>query len=579
MDLNAVRRPLRAGRAFALALLALAAAIAVVATGAPAASADTFSCRGSALRVDATALGLGADAEPVVANPANDPCAAQDRRLVTLPAALSAVLDGGVAEASTAGTADGGVSSRGAVTGVSVLGLLAGGIGVTATEATAGYQCVAGSPVAQSGGQVVGLTLFNQPIPDTSQPTTLDLTVDVLLARVRIGQIALNQTVTTPTSVTRTAVRISISPNLDLGLLGPILNPTLNALLRDLLGADIVLGEARAGIGGNPCPPVTPPPGEPRTPPQEEPRTPQENPVDTTIRPPVIDDGPAERTPLTDATIRYHATQRGVTLECRLDGGAWAACDGRSDYRGLALGRHCFEVRARRGDGVGPATTYCWTIVALPKGCTATFRHGYFVKAGNAALGRRQAVFHATSRDGKLLLTTRSARGVLRSVVYRLNGKRIARKAKHTIPFAQLDRNAPQVLKVAVRGNGKRRTITRTFRYVNYVALDCEGREVVDGIAPRTVRVGGTRVTIQPAVPNEIRGTTKLRFFVRPARRHALRAVSFALDGKPRREHARSAVLTAPQLKAGGSQTLTVRLAPKKGAVKVVRISFRTVKT
>lgn len=569
MGPTAVRRPSRTARLLVIATLALALAIAYVATTAPAASADGFGCRGSALRVDALVAGIGADAEPVVANGAFDPCAAQDRRLVTLPAALAAVADGGVADASTAATADGGVEARGAITGVSLLGALSGGVGVAATEATAGFRCVAGSPVATSGGQVAGLTLFGQAVADTSQPATLDLN---LLGLIGVGQVRLNETVATPTSVTRTAVRVSIAPSLDLGLLGGILGGLglpldVRALLGGLLGTDVVLGEARAAVTGNPCPPVT------------TPRTPLETPVDTTIRAPVIDDGPPPSTPFDDATLLYHATQADVTLECRLDGGDWAACNGRSRYSGLALGEHCFEVRARRAGNAGPAARHCWTVVALPAGCTATYRHGYFVKAGNAALGRRQAVFHATSRDGRLILTTRSAPGVLRAVDYRLNGTSIARTAGHTVPFAQLDRTRPQTLEVRVRGNGRARTIARTFRYVNYVALDCEGREVVDGIASRTVTVGGTRVAIRPEVPREVRGTTKLRFFVQPARRHALRAVSFSLDGRARREHARSAVLTARELKADGTQTLTVRLAPKRGAVKVVRIAFRTVRT
>jgi hypothetical protein len=565
MDLTTVTRPTRGGRALALGLLACAVTIACAAALAPAASAGTFTCRGSALRADALVAGLGLDAEPVVANAPNDPCAAQDKRLVTLPAALSGVADGGVAEASTTSTPDGGVTSRGAITGVGLLRLLGGGIGVAATEATAGYQCVDGAPVAQTGGGVVGLTLFGQPVADTTAPTTLDLTVDLLLVRLRLGTIALNQTTTTPAAVTRTAVRVAIAPDIDLGALGGILSPTLSALLRGLLGTDVVLGEARAGLAGNPCPPV--------------PRAPPADPVDTTIAAPVIDDGPPARTPLTDATLLYHATQSDVTLECRLDDSAWSACTGRSDYRGLALGQHCFDVRARRGPAAGPATRSCWTVVALAPGCTATYHHGYFVKAGNAALGRRQAVFHATSRDGRLLLSTRSAPGVLRGVSYRLNGAAVAGTASHEIPFAQLDRARSQSLVVHVRGNGRRATITRSFRYVNYVAVDCGGRRVPDGIAPRTVTVGGSRVTIRPQVPGEIRGTAKLRFLVQPARRHALRAVSFSLDGRARREHARSAVLTAAELKADGTQTLTVRLTPNRGAAKVVAIAFTTVAT
>lgn len=550
-----------------VALAALAAALTVGAAGAQTASADGFECRGSAIRVDALVATLGLDAEPTVANAPGAPCAAQENTLLTLPNALSGVVRAGVSEASTTAGA-GAVTARGAIKDAVLLQLLGGGIGVGAVEATAGYQCVAGAPVARAGGQIVGLTLFGRAIANTSDPLTLDLAVDLrlpLVPVIRLGSIALNETRTTATSVTRTALRVSVAPSIDgLGLLGPV----LDGLLGSLLGADVVLGEARAALVGNPCPPVAPPPG----------RVP-EPPVDPALRAPVVDDGPPARTPLTDATLRYHSTDANVTLECRLDGRPWAACNGRSDYRDLALGQHCFEVRARRGDGVGPTTRYCWTVVALPTGCVASYRHGYFVNAGNAALGRRQVVFHATSRDGRLLLTTRSARGVLKRVEYSLNGTRVATGARHEIPFAQLDRGARQSLRVTVTGNGRRGTITRSFRYVNYVALDCEGREVVDGIAPRTVTVGGQRVRIRPQVPNEIRGTAKLRFFVQPARRHSLRAVAFALDGRALRNHLRSAVLTAPQLKAGGTQTLTIRLAPRVGKPKTVRIAFTTNRT
>lgn len=573
MDLKRTSPTGRAGRWTLIVLAALAAALALGAAAAQTASADNFTCRGSALRVDALVATLGLDAEPVVANPAQDPCAGETRSLVTLPGALAAVADGGVAEAETTVSA-GGASAMGQIRDVRLLGLLLGGVGARALQATAGYQCVNGSPVAQSGGQVAGLTLFGSPVADTGGPVTLDLRVTVPpLIDVRLGSVSLNQTTTTATSVTRTALRISLDPNVDLGLLGGILNPILAPVLRSLLGADIVLGEARAGLAGNPCA-TTPPP-----PPRPPDRAPLDLPIDPSLRPPVIDDGPAARTPLRDATLLYRATDANVTLECRLDGGAWSPCNGRSDYRGLALGQHCFEVRARRGNRVSPTTRYCWNVVALPAGCVATYRNGYFVRAGSAALGRRQAVFRATSRDGRLLLSTRSAPGVLKRVEYTLNGTKLPGAARQAIPFARLDRTRPQSLTVRVRGNGRSATIARTFRYVNYVALDCEGRTVRDGIAPRTVTVGGTRVTIRPEVPSDIRGTAKLRFIVQPARRHSLRAVAFALDGRPLRNHLRSAVLTAAQLKAGGSQTLTVRLAPRRGAVRIVKIPFTTTRT
>ncbi|ADB48586.1 hypothetical protein [Conexibacter woesei] len=571
MDLIRKSPARRLGRWPALVLAALVAALALGATTAQTASADNFSCRASALRVDALVAGLGVDAEPTVANNGENPCAGESRRLVTLPPVLASVVSGGVSEADTTVSATG-ATARGAITDVALLRLLLGGVGLRATEATAGYQCVNGSPVPQTGGQVTGLTLFGTSVLDTSAPVTLDLSANLLLGTLRLGTISLNQTTTTATSVTRTAVRITIAPNVDLGLLG-ILQPVLGPVLRGLLGADVVLGEARAGLVGNPCPPVVTPP-TPRPP-----ITPTETPVDPSLRPPIIDDGPPPRTPLTNATLLYHSTDSNVTLECRLDGGAWGACNGRSDYSNLSLGQHCFDVRSRRGDRVSATTRYCWTVTELPAGCVASYRHGYFIKAGNAALGRRQAVFHATSRDGRIILTTRSAPGILKLVQYTLNGARLASTANHVVEFAQLDKTRSQSLQVSVRGNGRSGRITRNFRYVNYVALDCEGREVADGIAPRTVTVGGNRVTVKPDVPNEIRGTTKLRFFVQPARRHSLRAVSFAINGRPLRQHLRSAVLTATQLKAGGAQTLTVRLTPNRGAPKTVTFTFTTNKT
>lgn len=567
MDLIRTSRRPRIGRWPAFALAALVAALTFAAIGAQAASADNFTCRGSALRVDAP---LGLQVEPTLANDANDPCAADSNTLLLLPEVLNGVVSAGVSEARTTSDASG-VSARGAITDASLLSLLGGGVGVTAVEATAGYQCVNGVASPQSGGQIAGLSLFGRPVADTSSPLTLPLAIDLgipLVPVVRLGSISLNQTTTTPTTVTRTALRVTVAPSID-GL--PLLDPLLGGLLGRLLGADIVLGEARAGLVGNPCPPVSEPPVVPRTP--------TEVPVDPSLRPPVIDDGPAPRTPLTDATLLYHATDDNVTLECRLDGGAWSPCNGRSTYSGLSLGQHCFDVRTRRGNSASPTTRYCWTVVALPAGCVATHNHGYFVKAGNTALGRRQAVFHATSRDGRLLLSTRSAPGVLRQVGYTLNGSKLTGGPSLVVPFAQLSRTAPQSLKVNVSGNGRSGSITRNFRYVNYVALDCEGREVVDGIEPRSVTVGGSRVTIKPDVPTEIRGTTKLRFFVQPVRRHSLRAVGFALDGRPLRNHLRSAVLTAGQLKADGDQTLTVRLAPRRGAARTVTITFRTLKT
>jgi FlgD Ig-like domain len=69
----------------------------------------------------------------------------------------------------------------------------------------------------------------------------------------------------------------------------------------------------------------------------------------------------------TSATIAFSSSASGSTFECKLDGGAFAACTSPKTYTGLALGDHTFLVRAT-ANGVTdptPAST-SWTISAPP---------------------------------------------------------------------------------------------------------------------------------------------------------------------------------------------------------------------
>lgn len=53
-------------------------------------------------------------------------------------------------------------------------------------------------------------------------------------------------------------------------------------------------------------------------------------------------------------------------FECRLDGGAWTACDGGTQsYSGLAVGGHMFDVKAGNELGFGPATSYSWNVMPV----------------------------------------------------------------------------------------------------------------------------------------------------------------------------------------------------------------------
>ena len=66
---------------------------------------------------------------------------------------------------------------------------------------------------------------------------------------------------------------------------------------------------------------------------------------------PTITSGPAGSVASTGATFAFSHTQGGVTLECKLDLGAFAACASPRSYTGLAQGAHSFQVRAVDGAG------------------------------------------------------------------------------------------------------------------------------------------------------------------------------------------------------------------------------------
>ena len=62
---------------------------------------------------------------------------------------------------------------------------------------------------------------------------------------------------------------------------------------------------------------------------------------------PTITSGPSGATSATSATFAFVAGTRGDTLECSLDGAAFAACTSPKAYSGLRDGAHTFRVRER----------------------------------------------------------------------------------------------------------------------------------------------------------------------------------------------------------------------------------------
>ncbi len=67
----------------------------------------------------------------------------------------------------------------------------------------------------------------------------------------------------------------------------------------------------------------------------------------------------------TAATFTFSSDEAGATFECKLDGGAWAACTSPVTFSGLAEGQHTLQVRAGRRrfyQRDAAPKTYSWTV-------------------------------------------------------------------------------------------------------------------------------------------------------------------------------------------------------------------------
>jgi hypothetical protein len=73
-------------------------------------------------------------------------------------------------------------------------------------------------------------------------------------------------------------------------------------------------------------------------------------------------DTPRNPSTTTSARFEFSPSRPQATLECQLDGGAWAPCTTPAVYTGLSQGPHTFAVRAKDAAGTGPPTSYAWTI-------------------------------------------------------------------------------------------------------------------------------------------------------------------------------------------------------------------------
>ena len=202
--------------------------------------------------------------------------------------------------------------------------------------------------------------------------------------------------------------------------------------------------------------------------------------VDATAPQTAIESGPRGTTDSGTATFESSASEAGSTLECRLDGGAWDACETSKTYSGLANGAHTFEVRATDAAGnVDPTPAVrTWTVavpgrgtscaetpaqpgceqrpaltakVALPKrgravdaslslrsggsdlrAVTFTFPRDVTVAFARRALGKRAGTLTLTSADGRRLRSVRLAlpKGARKSaVLLKARGVRVVLRA------------------------------------------------------------------------------------------------------------------------------------------------------
>jgi alpha-tubulin suppressor-like RCC1 family protein len=64
-----------------------------------------------------------------------------------------------------------------------------------------------------------------------------------------------------------------------------------------------------------------------------------------------------------EVSFEFSCSTTGCTYECRLDGGAWAACTSPKAHTGLSAGSHTFEVRATANGATDPSPAqHTWTV-------------------------------------------------------------------------------------------------------------------------------------------------------------------------------------------------------------------------
>jgi hypothetical protein len=189
-----------------------------------------FSCTASVLRVTL----LGSTIEPIVANPDDSPCADDSTGLVG-PLAIGPLSINGVLIAGTKASKTGGHAESSVLKAAIGVGPVIPAVTADVLTSSTDVTCKNGRPTFSSSGDVVNVrigTLVIQ-IPANQGAVVLDIPL--------VGTLYLNEVVTTPTSITRRALRLHTQ----------LLNTQL---------LDVVVAESKSDISGKPCKALAPPP-------------------------------------------------------------------------------------------------------------------------------------------------------------------------------------------------------------------------------------------------------------------------------------------------------------------------------
>ncbi len=201
------------------------------------AAQDHFTCRASAIRLN---LPLGQTEEPVVANPANNPCASDSQSKASYSNSLG-ISSGSLGAKTVADQAP--LTSYARVDGMKLDNVLSA-VSMSARNIRARAQIKAspnGRCTLHSGSRISGLSAQGQQFDSLKTP----MDMDVKLAGVTVGKLHFNATLggahptigkPNPNSVTQRAVWLQITD--------PVLQQTVS---------DVIMGEASAGAFGSPC--------------------------------------------------------------------------------------------------------------------------------------------------------------------------------------------------------------------------------------------------------------------------------------------------------------------------------------